>query len=295
MGSHIVQLAEQDYQWETWATFFKNPPPQSGKTHWHQLDLRDRSAVHQLVRQICPSVIIHTAYGGPKDYDPMGITVAGSRNLAEAAADLSARLIHLSSDAIFDGENPPYHEENPPWPITPYGRAKAAAEWHVLAVGPSNQVIVRTSLIIGLAPADRHLSWILKSLRCGKPITLFQDEYRCPIWVTDLARALLELAALDYRGILNIAGPQRLSRYELGEKVALYAGFDPIGLIPGFADKSNLFRPRDCTLDIKCTQRLLQTPLRSIDEGLKVCCRHQIASRNGKEIVPHESRILVSS
>lgn len=128
MGSHTVQLAEQDDGWETWATFFKNPQVRSSKTHWQRLDLCDPVAVYQLVKQICPSVIIHTAYGGPKDHTMTGATVAGSRNLAEAAAGVGARLIHLSSDAVFDGEHPPYREEDPPWPITPYGRAKAAAE-----------------------------------------------------------------------------------------------------------------------------------------------------------------------
>lgn len=270
LGTHLVQQAEEDGRWETWALYFQHAPAHSGLADWRCVDLRDRAAVRGLVRQVRPAVIIHTAYGGPQDHDSAGATVVGSRNVAEAAADVHARLLHLSSDAVFDGEAPPYSDNDPPWPITPYGRAKAAAEWQVLAAGPSDHVIVRTSLIIGLSPPDPHLSWILKGLRCGEPITLFKDEYRCPIWVTDLAGALLELAGIDYRGILNVAGPQRVSRYELGEKVARHADLDPTGLTPGFTDKSNLLRPRDCTLDISRARRLLETPLRSLDEALEL-------------------------
>lgn len=164
LGSHLVQQAGEDGRWETWAFYFQHPPAHPGMAQWRRVDLRDPAAVHEFVSQIYPTVIIHTAYGGPQDHDPAGVTVKGRRNVAEAAADVHARLLHLSSDAVFDGESPPYSDDDPPWPITPYGRAKAAAEWQVLAAGPSDQVIVRTSLIIGLSPLDPHLGWILRGL-----------------------------------------------------------------------------------------------------------------------------------
>lgn len=103
------------------------------------------------------------------------------------------------------------------------------------------------------------------------------------------------MASLEYRGILHIAGPQRLSRYELGEKVGRYAELDPANLTPGFADKSNLHRPRDCTLDITPAQRLLRTPLHSIDEGLALYRAQHVVPGNQKETIAYESEILLSS
>ncbi len=268
LGAQLVRQAAGDSRWETGALYFQHPPTSFETAQWQPVDLRDAVAVHALVDGFRPDVIIHTAYGGTHDHDPAGVTVMGSRNMAAAAAQTGARLIHLSTDAVFDGERAPYTEDDVPWPVAPYGRAKAAAEWQVLRVGPANQVIVRTSLIIGLSPPNRHVNWILQSLRDGAPITLHTDEFRCPIWVADLASALLELAQLDYRGVLHIAGPQRLSRYQIGEKVARWAALDPAGLTAGRVGRRKLLRPRDVTLDITRARQLLHTPLQSMDEGL---------------------------
>ena len=81
----------------------------------------------------------------------------------------------------------------------------------------------------------------------------------------DLAAALVELIDHDYRGVLHVAGPERLSRYELGLRIAAYHGRDPSpGIVPGTVAGSGLIRPRDCTLDIGLARRILRTPLRPL-------------------------------
>ena len=117
--------------------------------------------------------------------------------LAEAAA--GTRLVHVSSNAVFSGTAPSYNETHPPDPVTPYGAAKAAAETAVNGIIPC-AVIARTSLIIG--GGDSRHEWLVRALAAS---TLFTNEVRCPVSVTDLAAALLELAAAPHAGVCHIA------------------------------------------------------------------------------------------
>src|SRR6266511_1854306 len=117
----------------------------------------------------------------------------------------SAGLIHMSSDALFDGTRAgSYSEIDDPSPITPYGEAKAAAERLVADVHPA-ALIVRTSLIYGGAQPGPHEQLVLDTLAGRVDVAFFTDELRCPITVGDLAAALLELAPADQAGRLHIA------------------------------------------------------------------------------------------
>ena len=112
--------------------------------------------------------------------------------------------------------------------------------------------IVRTSLVTCFDPPDPRTEPVLQALRGERsPVTLFTDEYRCPVRVEDLAAALVELIDRPFAGILHIAGPERLSRYDLGLRIARFYGLPPRpGIAPGLACDSGMPRPRDCTLSI---------------------------------------------
>jgi dTDP-4-dehydrorhamnose reductase len=247
-------------QWQVAATYRQHPIAGPGVTAI-KLDVRDPVAVQHAVADFHPDVIIHAA-AVMSGNALLTTNAAGSRFIAHAAARVRARLIHLSSDVIFDGEHAPYNEDAPPAPISPYGASKAEAERAVREECPS-AVIVRTSLIYGFSPLDPRTQQTMN----GEMPNLFTDEYRCPIFVDDLAAALLELIAVDYAGVLNIAGPQRLSRYDFGIKLvqSLHA---PVKFAPALCASSPSPRPRDCTLDIARARSLLRTPLRSVDQGL---------------------------
>ncbi|MDY7040305.1 MAG: SDR family oxidoreductase [Chloroflexota bacterium] len=264
LGRHLIALAAG--HWEIVATYSRHRLDGEGCVA-ARLDISDAQQVEALVEQARPDVVIHTAYTTDSEEAMQQVIVRGTRHVARAVRKAGARLIHLSTDVLFDGEKGHYTEDDSPSPITPYGWAKAAAEAIVAAEAP-DAVIVRTSLITGFDPLDRHTRWVLDSLREGREIRLFTDEFRCPVWVITLGRALLELATLDYRGVLHVAGDQVLSRYELGVKVARFFGLDPAGLTPALAADSGLIRPLDCTLDLRLAQRLLCTPLLGLDEVL---------------------------
>ena len=220
----------------------------------------------RVVQRLRPRVIIHTAYRkvGP---DVQRVTVQGAAYIAQAAAEIGARLMHVSSDVLLDGEHAPYDESARPGPLHPYGVAKADAEALVQRAAPT-AAIVRTSLICCVQPPDPVSAWIIDSLRLGRPITLFTDEIRSAVWVQDLAAAMIELSDQSFSGVLNVAGPQPLSRYQMGQRLACHYGLDPAGITAGSSLDSGLRRPRNCTLDITLARRLLRTRLRSYDEGL---------------------------
>lgn len=265
LGAGILKRAPKT--WKIAATYFAHPMAQ-GNAAAFCVDVRDAESVNHLFDEFQPDVVIHTAAQMTGD-QMLAVNVDGSRNIARAATRVHARLIHLSSDVIFDGEHAPYDESAPPDPISPYGESKARAERAVLEEFP-RVVIVRTSLIYGFDPLDPRTQQVLN----GETPRLFTDEYRCPILVDDLAEALLELAqkrpeisGISGLSVLNIAGPQRLSRYEFGVKMASAFRVEP-RFRPALSATFPGRRPRDCTLDISLAQKNLQTRLRGVDEVL---------------------------
>jgi dTDP-4-dehydrorhamnose reductase len=128
---------------------------------------------------------------------------------------------------------------------------------------------VRTSLIYGLQEMDHGTSWVVEALRVGKRVTLFTDQIRNPIWVVSLGDACLELAELDYRGVLHVAGRQALSRAQFGLRMLGWWGVrrrDTLTLGPGDGERW----PADCTLDVGRALGLLKTPLPGVDDVLRV-------------------------
>jgi len=222
-------------------------PDASGR----RVEIRDPVAVRAELRRVRPDVVIHTAYRqeGPEAWK---ITVEGAENVARAARELGARLLHLSTDVVFDGrKGSPYVEEDEPCAATEYGRAKAESESRVLAAHPE-ALVVRTSLIVG-GPGHEPSKHEVAALDPG--LVFYEDEIRCPIQVGDLASALLELASLELTGVLHVAGADAVSRAELAELVAGRS----VRSRPAPSD-----RPRDCRLDCSKAHALLRTELRGV-------------------------------
>jgi dTDP-4-dehydrorhamnose reductase len=173
------------------------------------LDVNDGDAVMRCFLKHGPDVVVHTAYR----MDDRETNVRGAHNVALAAHRAGARLIHLSTDLVFDGEHgAPYDEDDEPRPVLEYGRQKLEAEQLVRRAHPQ-ALIVRTSLLTG--PPDGAQ----EALARRDDITFFADEIRSPLRVADLAAALLELAGSDLSGVLHVAGPEAISRAELAARL----------------------------------------------------------------------------
>ncbi|MDG4809200.1 sugar nucleotide-binding protein [Micromonospora sp. WMMD1120] len=224
-----------------------------------RLDVTDRAAVRALVTEARPDAVVNTPYR----YDDWTVTADGAAHVALAAAEVGARLVHVSSDALHAGRPTPYADDDPPTPVHAYGAAKAAAETAVRAIDPG-AAVVRTSLILGEGSKQIQLC---RDALAGRAV-LFSDELRCPVHVDDLAAAILELVVSSYAGLLNVAGPDPVSRAELGLLVAEWFGLDLAGLKTTTGAAVGLSRPLDVRLDSARAAGLLRTRLRGVREFL---------------------------
>jgi dTDP-4-dehydrorhamnose reductase len=264
LGRVLVRQAARS--WHVSATYHEHRPPAADAT-LVRLDLRDASAAERVIAAQRPDVVIHTAYrqDGP---DLEAVTVAGAAAVARGARECGARLIHMSSDVVFDGERTgSYTEADAPAPISAYGAAKAEAERRVAAIDPG-ALLVRTSLIYAGDEPSKHEQLAIDAAAGKVDVAFFLDELRCPVAVDDLAAALLELAALDVQGPLHVAGADVVSRYEFARLVVLAAGGDASKLRSAVSAASGARRPRNCALNSGRARALLRTRLRGATEVL---------------------------
>jgi dTDP-4-dehydrorhamnose reductase len=228
-----------------------NRPAPPGVTSVQQ-DLTDAATTGSVVEQLAPEIIVHCAYRQGSAPD----TVDTTASLVAAARRTGATLVLLSTDAVFDGEHAPYAEDDVPEPVHEYGRQKLAAERLVSTL--PGAVIIRTALVVGRDRHDAATRWLLEGLEAGERVTLFTDEFRTAIAVEDLAQGIWEILTLPERaGIWHLCGPERLSRVDIGRRIAAAHGVDdatvaevPSSTFPGA-------RPRDVSLTAQRAGRVL--------------------------------------
>ena len=212
------------------------------------LDVRDAAAVARLIGELRPETVINTAYlqGSPA---AAAVNDDGARHVARACAETDARLVHVSTDLVFDGTlGRPYRPDDEPAPLMEYGGQKLAGELAVREEHPA-ALIARTSLIYGGPEPGPHERLALDAAAGRNDVTFFTDELRNPAQVGDLAAALLDLADGDAAGIRHVAGADGVNRHEFACLVVAAAGGDPATLRAGLAAEHSEPRPLDCRLD----------------------------------------------
>jgi dTDP-4-dehydrorhamnose reductase len=244
LGRELVSVAPKQ-GWDVRATWWTQRPDL--RADWVQADVRDANAVARVVDGA--DAVIHTAYR--QGEDAWSTNVDGSETVAHAAA--TCRLVHMSSDIVFDGTLGHYTEEDLPAPVNDYGRSKAEAELRVADAHPG-ATIVRTSLIYGVPDGPQE-----RLAREGK--RFFVDERRSPVHVGDLAQALLEVLELEVPGPLHIAGADDVNRYDF----AVLLGADEASIEPA---QTSPERAPDVTLDSSEAAALLETRVRGVNEVL---------------------------
>ncbi len=264
LGTHLLHQARN---FSATGTLHRTAATSIPDVSFHVCDLQQPQEVRILLDRVKPEIIIHTACSDQGGNLSAIAPAAGL--LAAQAAQRDIRFIHLSTDQVFDGMKPPYHETSEKNPINPYGTAKSQAEDLVRSLN-TKATIVRTSLLYDLRTPDRQTRQLIQTTKTEEPYNLFTDEFRCPIWVENLAEVLLELAIKDHVGILNIGGPESLNRWDLGMQLLKHFNVTPTSNIQkGTIEKSGLVRPQNLTLDSSITQQLLATPLLSLEEAKK--------------------------
>ena len=238
------------------------------------LDLRDAKAIRHRFSQERPAAIIHCAAMSKTpacQADPAlarQINVEATALLAELAAETP--FIFLSTDLVFDGRLGNYDEAAAPNPLNVYAETKAQAE-QVILRNPHHTVI-RTSLNGGVSPTgDRGFNEETRNaLRSGRTLNLYTDEFRSPIAALVTARAILELLQRGAAGLFHIAGSERLSRWEIGQRLVARWGEGASQLRAGsLRDHTGPARAPDTTLDCAKARALLSFPLPKFSEWLR--------------------------
>ncbi len=251
-----------------------------------QADLTDQATAYRLVQNLRPTWIIHCAAESNIDRcqeypdEARQLNVNVPRFLAEAAADLRAGFIYISTDAVFDGKAGNYSEEQEPIPINIYAETKLAGEKAVTSAG-GRHMIVRTNMYGWNAqPKTSQSEWFLQKLQTGQPVPGFADVFFNPLLVNDLSEVLLEMMERELTGIYNVGSRDHCSKYEFARELALVFGLDPDLVQPVSVQDVALKAPRakNVTLDVSKLAAALGRPLPGLGEGLRRC---QALQENG--------------
>ena len=238
-------------------------------------DLADPAQLTALWNRYQPALVIHCAAlsrTGACERDPQLanlINVECTTHLAHLAR--AVPFFFLSSDQVFDGKKGWYVETDEPNPLNVYGRTKAEAERIVLD-NPAHTV-VRVGLTAGTSTTgDRSfVEDMLWTARHGTALSLFTDEFRCPIPAGPLARAIWELVGLGRPGLYHLAGRERLSRWEIGQLLARWYPELNSHIQPGSVRHYvGPVRPADLSMRCDKLQRLLSFQLPGFRQWLSV-------------------------
>ena len=210
-------------------------------------DLLDPDAGRRILDVMRPDAVIHTAANASLDSCEMDPQAAGVLNaelpgkLAELCAGRDIRLVHISTDAVFDGtKESPYTEADVPRPLSVYARTKLAGEQNVLSANP-NAVVARVNFFGWSLSGTRSLSeFFYNNLSAGKPCGGFTDVWFCPMFVGDLGETLVRMLDKRLSGLYHVVGSEMLTKYDFGVRLSQQFGFDSQLVIPKSVEESGL-------------------------------------------------------
>jgi dTDP-4-dehydrorhamnose reductase len=222
-----------------------------------QADLSDGQALRDTLNLMQPEAVIHlAAVSQPNRCETDGVRTAAvnvqaTATIARWCARKRCPLVFTSSDLVFNGKRPPYKETDRLGPLNAYARQKVAAEAAIQKHHPA-AVICRLPLMFGYGgPAARGFAHdMVMAIAARKPIRLFTDEYRTPVSTGCAAKGLL--AALHWPGgVYHLGGPERISRFDLGRRIAAHLNLGETHIQPLSQAELPMAarRPADVSLD----------------------------------------------
>lgn len=305
LGGHLVTyLSESDFN--IIAVGGKNAFPlefENFSLVRETVDLTDPRSVERLISEHAPKVVIHCAalaQSAACEIDPdraHRINVSATENLLDSVSQFApeATFIFVSTDLVFDGTTAPHGgfvETDTPVPRTVYAQTKYEAEQAVFS-SALRTLVLRTSLIYGppIGSCRGVFGWMFDHFSSGKALDLFVDEWRTPVFVFDICEALKLLAeramlhgefiAGSNLRLLHLAGPERINRLMLGQKICDAFSLNESLLKPGTRrDFAGAHRPEDASLCIDLARRIIRYEPQSLANGLALIKR--FAGANGQ-------------
>ncbi len=230
-----------------------SPPPSLPSV---PLDLTDQATLTATLDRVRPEAVLHCAAQADPDRCQRNPEMAEALNvdasawLARHCRDRGVRLVALSTDLVFSGERPFWREADNPRPLLVYAQSKLDGERAILAEAPT-AAVVRIALVHGRGfgsrgTASETIAW---RLQAGLPVRLFTDQYRTPVDAESVAQALLVLLGNQASGVFHLGGSERVSRHQLGLRVARLLGLPAERIEPVTqAGETAAPRPADVSL-----------------------------------------------
>jgi len=232
LGQKLTDLLLQDSQYQLIATGLGDNRHPNKNINYVQLDITDEKNVQEVLQAQQPNFVINTAAMTNVDACETDKALCDKLNidaviyLSKASTNINAKLIHISTDFIFDGKNGPYKEDDAPNPLSYYGISKLKGE-EIVKKYANNFAILRTVLVYGVVndmSRSNIVLWAKQALSEGKSINVVDDQFRTPTLAEDLAMGCKLVCDKNAQGIFNISGKDFMSIYELVERVAKFYG-----------------------------------------------------------------------
>ena len=234
----------------TWATFNNL-----------EAELTRSGVIEELIETHKPEIFLHCAAMANVDACENDPELAHQVNaelpgqIAEACLKHSVHMIHISTDAVFDGSRGDYIEEDDTNPLSVYAKTKLAGEHAVLSANPE-ALIARVNFYGWSKTGNRSLAEnFVNKLAQGREMMGFTDILFCPMNILDLSALLVEVSSLDLHGIYHMVGPEAMSKYEFGRRIAEKFGFDASLIKPVSVNESGLKAARSPNLTLS-TEKL---------------------------------------
>ncbi len=249
-----------------------------------KLNICDYSSLLQVFNDFRPEIVIHTAAiskpilpKGVSSKDVYDLNVNATKNIAELCDKFNSKLIYTSTDLVYAGYRGSILKEDAKLiPVSLYAETKLMGEIKIQQTF-ENYVILRTALLFGfgIKHSKNHFQQMYLDLLQGKSVKLFTDQYRTPLSLIEAARIINEIVSIDIKSeIINFGGLERVSRYELGERLCEIGNLDKNLLMKiKMDDVPNLAKVEDVSMN---TSKLQSNGIKqkSIDEMILEILEH---------------------
>ena len=188
------------------------------------LDIRNQVALKEIINTTAPDILINLAAMTNVDACELNPELAGEINVAglqHICDSFSGKIIHLSTDYVFDGTSGPYKEDDPFNPVSIYGKTKLASE-HILLEKDIKNLVIRGNVLYDLFPntSASFLNWVVSSLKSNKEIKVVEDQFNNPTWTRSMSDIIELSIENDLEGIIHWGDSVHISRYEFAKLIA---------------------------------------------------------------------------
>lgn len=240
------------------------------------VDITNTNSIVNCVEKYSPDIIINCAANVNVDALEkderlaFSVNAYGAENIARVCKNYKIRLLHISSDAVFDGNKGMYEEDDEINPINIYAKSKVLGE-KLISENLENYVIIRTNFFGFHSEGKFLFNWILSKLKNNEEFPAFNDVFFNPLEVTDLSRLIYQLSEKDFSGILHLSSDEVFSKFKFAKIISESFGFDSKLIRTSSIDSLNLNakRPKNTTLVNNKAKKLLDVKIHKLDTWLK--------------------------